>query len=155
MPRPFPRVAADLPTQYVSRVASPDLGTARSLVIDGVPEQVSVARAFVRQVLGSCHPGTERVTLLTSELVTNSVNHSNSRKVGGTITVTLRIAADRVLVEVTDDGGATAPTLRRGGNLAETGRGLWLVDAYSLAWDYHRSAARTVTWFECAPEPLP
>jgi anti-sigma regulatory factor (Ser/Thr protein kinase) len=155
MPRPFPYVAADLPAQYVSRTASPDLGNACSLVIDGVPEQVSAARAFVRQALGSGHPGTERVILLTSELVTNSVNHSNSRKVGGKITVTLRIAVDRVLVEVTDDGGATLPTLRRDGNLAENGRGLWLVDAFSLAWDYHRSATRTVTWFECAPEPLP
>ena len=74
---------------------------------------------------------------------------------GGTVTVTLRVAADRVLVEVIDDGGATVPMLRRDGDLAESGRGLWLVDTYSLAWDYHRSAARTVTWFECVPEPLP
>ena len=67
------------------------------LVIYGRPEQVAVARAFVRQVLGAGHPGLDRVTLLTSELVTNSVNHSDSRRDGGTITVTVLPAADRVL----------------------------------------------------------
>lgn len=154
MSRPFPHVAADLPTQDVRSLSAPDFGSPRSLVIDGRPEQVSAARAFVQQVLGSRHPGAERVALLTSELVTNSVRHSNSRTPGGTVTVTLRVAADRILVEVVDDGGATAPTLRRDDDLAETGRGLRLVDTYSTAWDYHRSAARTVTWFECLPEPL-
>jgi hypothetical protein len=39
-------------------------------------------------------------------------------------------------------------------NLAETGRGLRLVDAYALSWDYYRSGTRTVTWFECPPEPI-
>jgi len=154
MPRPFPHVAADLPAQHVRSLAAPDFGSPQSLVIDGAPEQVSAARAFVWQVLGSRHPGAERVALLTSELVTNSVRHSNSRMPGGTVTVTLRVAADRILVEVVDDGGATAPTLRRDDDLAETGRGLRLVDTYSITWDYHRSAAHTVTWFECLPEPL-
>jgi anti-sigma regulatory factor (Ser/Thr protein kinase) len=155
MPRPFPHVAADRPARYMRRGLSPALGLAHSLVIDGAPEQVSVARAFVRQVLGNGHPGADRVALLTSELVTNSVNHSNSRLAGGTIAVTLRVAADRIRVEVADDGGNTTPALRRDGDLAEAGRGLWLVDAYSLAWDCRHSATRTVTWFECVPEPLP
>ena len=66
-----------------------------------------------------------------------------------------RAGADRILVEVADDGGAAVPALRRDGVLAETGRGLRLVDALSLAWDYHRGATGTVTWFECAPAPLP
>jgi anti-sigma regulatory factor (Ser/Thr protein kinase) len=116
---------------------------------------VSVARAFVRQVLGPGHRGTERVMLLTSELVTNSVNHSNSRRAGGTITVTVRRAADRVRVEVRDDGGPTVPRMRDDGDLAEAGRGLRLVEAYSLTWDYHQNGTGTVTWFECLPEPLP
>ena len=80
-----------------------------------------------------------------AELVTNSVRHSNSRMAGGTVTVTLRVAADRVLVEVIDDGGATVPMLRRDGDLAESGRGLWLVDTYSLA--------GTITAAQPAPSP--
>ena len=63
--------------------------------------------------------------------------------------------ADRVLVEVIDDGGTTVPTLHRDDDLAEGGRGLRLVDAYSRAWGGHQSVTHTVTWFECAPESLP
>jgi anti-sigma regulatory factor (Ser/Thr protein kinase) len=155
MSRSFPNVATDLPPGWTRRVAPASLGAPHRLVIDGVPGQVSAARAFIRRVLGGGHPGTERVTLLTSELVTNSVRHSDSRRDGGTIAITVRVGADRVLVEVADDGGTTVPALRHDDGLAESGRGLWLVDAYSLAWDYHRGADHTVTWFECAPEPLP
>jgi anti-sigma regulatory factor (Ser/Thr protein kinase) len=152
MPRPLPDVAAGRPVPRRSAIA--ELEAWQRLVICGRPEQVGVARAFVRQVLGAGHPGLDRVTLLTSELVTNSVNHSDSRLDGGSITVTIRPAADRVRVEVTDDGAATAPAMRRDDDLAEAGRGLLLVEAYSLMWDYYRDGARTVTWFECEPEPL-
>jgi anti-sigma regulatory factor (Ser/Thr protein kinase) len=152
MPRPLPDVAAGRPVPRQSALA--ELEAWQRLVICGRPEQVGVARAFVRQVLGAGHPGLDRVTLLTSELVTNSVNHSASRLDGGTITVTIRPGADRVLVEVSDDGAATAPAVRCDDDLAEAGRGLLLVEAYSLMWDYYRDGARTVTWFECEPEPL-
>jgi len=137
------------------RVASPDLATSHSLVIDGKPEQVGAARAFIRRMLGSGHPGAERVSLLTSELVTNSVNHSDSRMEGGTVTVRLWAGAERILVEVIDDGGNTVPTLRGDDHLAESGRGLRLVNACSASWGFHQTVAHTVTWFECAPEPLP
>ena len=95
------------------------------------------------------------LSLLTSELVTNSVNHSDSRMEGGTVTVRLWADADRILVEVLDDGGSTVPTLRGHDDLAESGRGLRFVNACSAAWGFRQSAAHTVTWFECAPEPLP
>ena len=152
MPRPHPDVAASHPVPRQSAIA--ELEAWHRLVICGRPEQVGVARAFVRQVLGTGHPGLDRVTLLTSELVTNSVSHSDSRLDGGTIAVTVRAAADRVRVEVTDDGGPTAPTLRCDDELAEGGRGLRLVEAYSLMWDYYRDGTRMVTWFECVSEPL-
>jgi anti-sigma regulatory factor (Ser/Thr protein kinase) len=153
MPRPLPGVAASHSGPRHSAIA--ELEAWHRLVICGRPAQVSVARAFVRQVLGVGHPGIERVTLLTSELVTNSVNHSDSRLEGGSITVTVRTAADRVRVEVTDDGGPAAPALRRDDDLAEAGRGLQLVEAYSLVWDYHQIGTRMMTWFECVSEPLP
>jgi anti-sigma regulatory factor (Ser/Thr protein kinase) len=152
MPRPLPDVAASHPVPRQGAIA--ELEAWHRLVICGRPEQVGVARAFVRHVLGVGHPGLERVTLLTSELVTNSVNHSDSRLDGGIITVTVRTAVDRVRVEVTDDGGPTAPALRRDDDLAEAGRGLRLVEAYSLKWDYYRDGTRLVTWFECEPGPL-
>jgi anti-sigma regulatory factor (Ser/Thr protein kinase) len=152
MPRPLPDVAASRPVPRQGAIA--ELEAWHRLVICGRPEQVSAARAFIRQVLGVGHPGIERATLLTSELVTNSVNHSDSRLDGGTITVTVRTVGGRVRVEVQDDGGQTAPTLRSDDDLAEAGRGLRLVDAYSLTWDYHQIGTRMVTWFECVSEPL-
>jgi anti-sigma regulatory factor (Ser/Thr protein kinase) len=155
MPGPFPHVATDRTEQRPGDDAAAKPAGPHRLNIDGVPEQVAAARAFIRQVLGSGHPGTDRVTLLTSELVTNSINHSNSRKKGGTITVTVSAATDRVRVEVADDGGETVPAVRRRGELAEGGRGLQLVDAYSLAWNCHHAAGRTITWFECPAQPLP
>ena len=152
MPGPLPDVAAGHSVPRQGAIAEPEAW--HRLVICGRPEQVGVARGFVRQVLGASHPGIERVTLLTSELVTNSVTHSASRLDGGIIVVMVRSAADRVRVEVTDDGGPTAPTLRCDDDLAEAGHGLRLVEAYSLSWDYYRDGPRTVTWFECVPEPL-
>jgi anti-sigma regulatory factor (Ser/Thr protein kinase) len=153
MPGPVPDVAASHRALREGAIA--ELDAWYRLVVCAQPEQVGVARAFVRQVLGHGHPGTERVTLLTSELVTNSVNHSDSRREGGTITVTVRTSADCVRVEVQDDGGPTAPTVCCDGDLAEAGRGLRLVEAYSLMWDYYQNGTSRVTWFECLPEPLP
>src|SRR5580693_7384785 len=105
MPGPFPHAAADRFQQDLGERAASDPEPPHQLVIDGQPEQVSAARAFVQLVLGSGHPGIERAALLTSELVTNSINHSNSRGKAGTITVTVLIGAERVHVEVADEGG--------------------------------------------------
>ena len=156
MPRPLPDAAAGHPMPRQGAIA--ELEAWHRLVICGRPEEVAVARGFVRQVLGASHRGIERVTLLTSELVTNSVNHSDSRLDGGTITVSVRTDADRIRVEVSDDGGPTVPRMcsahDRDDDLAEAGRGLRLVEAYSLTWDYYPAGTRMVTWFECVAEPL-
>lgn len=125
------------------------------LIIAGQPMHVATARAFVRRVAGDNHPGAERVELLISELVTNSIKHSNSGKPGGTITLTVTVFTDRVRVEVQDDGGVTVPALRCAEDTEENGRGLRLVDAYSLKWDYRQAGTGMVTWFECPLEPLP
>lgn len=119
------------------------------MVIDGEPGQVSAARAFVSQVLEGHRDTAATVALLTSELVTNSIKHSNSRNPGGTIAITVVLSADRVHVEVHDGGADTVPEVRSADRLAECGRGLSLVDACSLAWDYVQSKTGTITWFEC------
>jgi anti-sigma regulatory factor (Ser/Thr protein kinase) len=68
--------------------------------------------------------------------------------------VTVRPGVERVRVKVTDDGAAAEPAMRCDDDLAEAGRGLLLVEAYSLMRDYYRDGTRTVTWFECEAEPL-
>lgn len=124
--------------------------TAQRLVIAGEPGQVSAARAFVSEVLQDRCETADTVALLTSELVTNSIKHSASHDPGGTVVVTVVVSADRVHVEVHDDGGATVPRLRSADDLAESGRGLHLVEACALDWDYRPTGTGMITWFECA-----
>ena len=49
-----------------------------SLTIPGQAEHVAEARAFVSRTLGADCPEADTVILLTSELVTNSIQHSQS-----------------------------------------------------------------------------
>jgi anti-sigma regulatory factor (Ser/Thr protein kinase) len=123
-----------------------------SLTIPGRAEHVAEARGFVRRTLGADCAEADTAILLTSELVTNSIQHSHSRRDGGTITITLIAVPDGIRAEVIDDGGATEPALStmHAGPPAmnENGRGLQLVEMLSARWSYAHDEAGTVTWFE-------
>lgn len=129
-----------------------------SLTIPGQPAHVASARAFVARTLGDDHPCTDTAVLLTSELVTNSLRHSLSRRDGGTITVTLIAIPGGIRAEVIDEGGATVPALRTGPGRSpeqtEGGRGLLLVEMLSDRWSYWRDEVGMATWFELT-EPAP
>ena len=125
-----------------------------SLSFPGHPDQVRAARAFTSKTLGDDHPCAPVAVLLVSELVTNSVLHSDSRLPGGTVTVTVTGTADVALVEVRDVGGTSVPFLKGAGDVAaEGGHGLRLVDYLAARWDYRRDAAGLITWFEVCAEP--
>jgi anti-sigma regulatory factor (Ser/Thr protein kinase) len=107
--------------------------------------------------LGGDHPCTDSLTVIVSELVTNSMVHSRSGRDGGTVTITLWPSpgnglgggARRVRVEVTDDGADGLPALRPVGACDVGGRGLHLVDALAAAWNCSRDpAGTTTTWAE-------
>jgi anti-sigma regulatory factor (Ser/Thr protein kinase) len=129
-----------------------------SLTIPGEPACLHDAREFVAHTLGAGHACLDTAILLTSELVTNSVQHSNSSRPGGTVTITLISVPGGIRIEVIDDGGTTEPAMRSGGpehpDLAESGRGLKLVEILSAQWSYYRDTAGTVTWCELAEAPL-
>ena len=129
-----------------------------SLTIPGRPEHVAEARRFTARTLGNSCGCADIAVLLTSELVTNSVQHSDSSRGGGTITVTLIAIPGGIRAEVTDAGGATVPALSPGQTerpeLAESGRGLQLVDMLSVRWSCSRDEAGAVTWFELADPAL-
>jgi anti-sigma regulatory factor (Ser/Thr protein kinase) len=116
-----------------------------SLTIPGRPECVHVAREFVAARLRDGYACADTAVLLTSELVTNSAVHSDSRRHGGTVTVTLIAVPDGIRAEVIDEGGVTVPSLRPGPQL---------IEALSARWDYWSDEAGTVTWFELT-EPAP
>ncbi|MFF7994810.1 ATP-binding protein [Kitasatospora xanthocidica] len=73
----------------------------------------------------------DAVLLVISELVTNALEHSNSTH----ITAWLRRSADRLLLEVRDQGKTSeVPQLHRATPDEDHGRGLALVADYSQDW---------------------
>ncbi|GGL12429.1 ATP-binding protein [Planomonospora parontospora] len=122
-----------------------------TVTLHGVPESVALARRRVRELLGEAHPACDDVTLLVSEVVTNSVVHSGSGG-GGRVAMTVAVGPDAVLVEVSDAGsGHSAPHVRNEPE-AESGRGMFLVDLLAARWGIRESdphGLRTL-WFEVA-----
>jgi anti-sigma regulatory factor (Ser/Thr protein kinase) len=122
-----------------------------SMTIPGRPEHLHAARAFVARSLGDEGAWTDTAVLLVSELAGNSLQHSDSRRPGGIVTITLIAIPGGIRAEVADEGGATVPAVRRGPGfpeLAESGRGLQLVEMLSTRWSFALAEGRTVTWFE-------
>ena len=119
--------------------------------IPGQPEHMAATRAFVARTLGDCAHAVTAI-LLTNELVTNSLQHSRSRRHGGVITITLIAIPDGIRTEVADEGGATTPALRPSegcpSELTEDGRGLQLIDMLADRWGCCCETSSTVTWFE-------
>ncbi|MEU8266405.1 ATP-binding protein [Sphaerisporangium sp. NPDC049002] len=132
----------------------------------GNPDQVSVARTFIRKLL-SGDPVLDSAMLVVSELVSNSVQHSRSSLPGGSVTVYVLHVGTRVRIEVIDDGGEGVPRLRPldgvelpdwAGSLDELdlrGRGLRLIDAVAECWDFTIGRHKTITWAELSPTPAP
>ncbi len=119
-----------------------------SLTIPGRPEQVALARAFVARTLGTNQVGADddAATLLTSEIVTNAIQHTKSGVDGGTITIVVIGVSRGVLVEIIDDGSAGSPIVK-GDLYAAEGHGLFLVQHLAAEWGYLRDSAGTTVWF--------
>lgn len=120
-------------------------------VLSAHPEQVAHARHLVAEYLtesdavdaGEGHVDREIAILLVSELVTNAVMH-------GVSPFELRAQQTRsgLRVEVHDNNALATPVLRGAGVLAESGRGLQLVDTLADRWGWSEDGAGKVVWFE-------
>jgi anti-sigma regulatory factor (Ser/Thr protein kinase) len=108
------------------------------------PDQVREARQFLAQVLGDCPTATDAVACL-SELVTNSVLYSNSRRPKGRFIVRASLRPAGLRVEVEDEGG---PWKLRHGHNDQRGRGLAIVDALSTNWSITGDGTSRTVWFE-------
>src|SRR5712692_548125 len=110
-----------------------------SLTIPGRPEQVATARAFVSRTLGAHQVGADNdaATLLTSEIVTNAIQHTKSGVEGGTVTIVVIGVPRGVLVEIIDHGSAGTPVVK-GDLYAVEGHGLFLVQHLAAQWGYLR-----------------
>jgi anti-sigma regulatory factor (Ser/Thr protein kinase) len=91
----------------------------------------------------------ETVELLVSETVTNAVTHG-ARSDSETVDLEGRLSADRLWLEVTNDGPAFDHVAELPPASAPGGRGLFLVDALSRGWGRSHVAGVTSVWFEVA-----
>jgi len=121
-------------------------GVLGSVDLVGDAASVAYARSWVKELLGVGHPALENVVLVVSELVTNSVRHSNSRD-GGRITLVIAEADGVVRGDVVDAGAETVPRVCADAE-GEGGRGMFLVDHIAHEWGFRDDAAGRVVWFE-------
>jgi two-component sensor histidine kinase len=115
------------------------------------PDQVREARQFLAQVLGDCPTATDALACL-SELATNSVLYSNSRRRGGRFIVRASRRPAGLRVEVEDEGG---PWEHPPGPNDQRGRGLAIVDALATDWSITGGGASRTVWFEIGENAPP
>jgi anti-sigma regulatory factor (Ser/Thr protein kinase) len=124
-----------------------------SVTIPGIPEDVSVTRAFIARTIAAVpRVDSDAATLLTSELVTNAIQHTDSAAPGGTVTVVVIEVPEGVLVEVVDDGSADTPAVK-GSWYTTEGQGLFLVQQLATRWGFLRDPAGTTVWFHLQASP--
>jgi len=129
-----------------------------SLTVPGRPAEVSAARAFVTRTMAATGKGrtvdSDAATLLTSELVTNAIQHTASGADGGSVTIVVIDVPDGVLVEVIDEGSEGMPVVKSD-LLAADGHGLYLVQQLTAQWGYLRDPGSTTVWFHLAAGQVP
>jgi anti-sigma regulatory factor (Ser/Thr protein kinase) len=106
-------------------------------VVPSSPESVRIARLHVQAALGFHGLGeyADDAAVITSELVTNAVQH-----VGGTETIGIVVARlwdPAAVAVVVSDSSAQGPIKRETSADSEHGRGLQVVDALSAQWGWH------------------
>ncbi|MHC3468082.1 ATP-binding protein [Streptomyces sp. 7R007] len=117
-----------------------------SVAYDPRPSAVGEARAEVRRQLegwglADREDVADVAELLVSELATNALVHAATP-----FRLTLSAAHGVLRCEV-HDTGRRVPRLLDAGT-AESGRGLFLVDALALRWGCHREGDGKTVWFE-------
>jgi len=121
----------------------------RTLPLD--PTSPSAARRFVTDVLRQWRHDdlSHQVSLMASELVTNSVLHTT-----GELELGLYLDVDLLRVEVVDRS-ERLPEVQAPDDEATGGRGLLIIEALSRSWGVEARGGGKAVWFEVALEPPP
>lgn len=126
----------------------------RVLRLAGDPDAVARARRLVSSALGTRHPLHDDCVLLTSEIATNAVVHSDSGD-GGAFMLSVSHSAEWVRIAVQDAGSVDPPFGWRPSSPLDTGgRGLLLLEALAHRWGFIREAGTNNVWFEMRIDPL-
>lgn len=118
-------------------------------VVPGRPEVVPALRTLIGSLLAR-HPAIDDIRLMTTEIITNTIQHTRSGERGGMLTLAVLDAGHATRIEVIDQGGVTGhPHLRDDVDEdSEDGYGLQLVAALATKWDAVIWGTGTKTWFE-------
>lgn len=107
-----------------------------------LPESVKIGRDFARATLGHWGMATliDLAELVISELLTNALRHGipSARQLADDCPIRLKLLGQApYLMCMVTDPGAEIPVLRESGPLAESGRGLKVVESCSVRWGWH------------------
>ena len=116
-------------------------------VFPGQEDQVRCARDFVRRVVGPGCSAVDEAVLLTSELCTNALQHTDSGA-GGTFEVTVLCGTGCARIEVRDEGSKSRPTAKSCEQLSEVGRGLDIVRLLAYRWGQRGDEYGRCVFFE-------
>ncbi|MGW0990093.1 ATP-binding protein [Streptomyces sp. NPDC002486] len=142
---PVPHRHAAAPTAPHSGPLPDNPSASASCTLPAEKRAVATARAFARDRLTAWRLGdetAETASVVVSEYVTNSVQHSGAHH------VTLRLACceSHLWIEVVDAGVWQNRTGPEENGLAECGRGFWLVEALSQRSGVHHTQHGTTAW---------
>jgi len=126
----------------------PTVHRPRRVTLTAGPAAAAQARRQVRAAIVAWDVPVDPdiAVLLTSELVTNALQHETGR----TVTLTVTCVCDQLRVAV-HDTSRRAPVIVDAPADAEAGRGLMLVAKLSTTWGYHRTAAGKAVYFTLMP----
>jgi anti-sigma regulatory factor (Ser/Thr protein kinase) len=109
------------------------------------PEAAAEARTAIRDLRADLDPPLmETLRLLVTELVTNSVRHTDA----DSITLRVAIGSSAVLTEVTDRGPAFDPDCVERAGEGDCGWGLFLVQRLAHTWGVRNDGGSKRVWFE-------
>ena len=109
-----------------------------AFVLPSIPESVRIARFHVRAALGFHGLGeyADDVEIITSELVTNAVQHVCDN---GAETVGVALIRSQAAVTVAvSDSSSDGPIRRDASTVSLQGRGLQIVEALATYWGWHQ-----------------
>jgi len=114
-------------------------------VFDADPRLGSQVRAWIRSaIIGhDCPVDAADAAVVVSELFGNAVRHGPA---GGRVLVGYCLWRAGARLVVCDSGGPGTPRLADGGDLAEGGRGLHVVDSLAARWGTFRMAGAQAVW---------
>ncbi len=121
-------------------------------VTEADPRLGSQTREWIRSAISGhdCPADPGDAALAVSELFANAIMHGPA---GGRVLVGYCLWRQGARIVVCDGGAASTPRLVHGGDLAEGGRGLHVVDAVAARWGSFRLTGAQVTWCDLA-QPL-